>query len=170
MGALVRIRSGLASWSCPPGSSPSAARVRWQHTGLREALRNTEEALGQLVDSGRSGHAGWAARRRTWRRLASLERRLLAHFATEEAVDSLAAAVQDAPRYHARAAALRAQHPDLAAEMSRIRARARGSTSVEGWADVQLRFTSLAALLRAHEEAEDDIVYESLLDDLGTVD
>jgi hypothetical protein len=54
--------------------------------------------------------------------------------------------------------------------MSRIRARARGSASVEGWADVQLRFTSLAALLRAHEEAEDDIVYESLLDDLGTVD
>ena len=58
------------------------------------------------------------------------------------------------------------QHPDLAAEMSRVRARARSSTNVEGWADIQFRFTSLAALLRAHEEAEDDIVYESLLDDL----
>ena len=107
---------------------------------------------------------------RTCRRLTSLERRLLAHFAAEEAVDNLAAAVQAAPRYHARAAALRAQHPDLAAEMSRIRAQAHGSVNVEGWADVQSRFTSLAALLRAHEEAEDDIVYESLLDDLGTVD
>jgi hypothetical protein len=128
---------------------------------------NTGEAIRRVAESGEHGRA----ERRALRQLSALERRLRDHFTAEEAGGHLADALQAAPRYHARAAALLAQHPDLAAEMHRVRVQARGCTnSPDDWEEVHRSFVQLAELIAAHEEAENEIVSCSLRDDLGTGD
>lgn len=132
---------------------------------------NTGEAIRRVAESGEHGRAERRALRKLLRQLSSLERRLRDHFAAEEAGGHLADALQAAPRYHARAASLLAQHPDLTAEMHRVRVQARDcASSPEDWEEVHRSFVQLAELIAAHEEAESEIVRCSLQDDLGAGD
>jgi hypothetical protein len=148
----------------------SSERLSDEHSGLRDELVSTGRAIRQLAQSGETGRAGRRSTRRLLRQIAALERRLRGHFAAEEASGHLADALQAAPRYHARAEALLAQHPDLAAEMHRVRVQACGAATLPDWKEVQRSFVQLAELIAAHEQAETEIVSGSLQDDLGTGD
>ena len=76
-----------------------------------------------------------------------------------------------APRFHRQVEALRKQHAGFALEIGRIATLAQmASGGAESWQAVGRDFTAFAETLRAHEEAESEIMQSAFLEDLGTCD
>jgi hypothetical protein len=98
---------------------------------------------------------------------------LATHFTLEEAFGYLDDAIVTAPRLSERANSLRNEHEtlyisisDLADDAYRIVAERRGSTI-----PILLeRFRSFCRKLKAHEDAENELIMESLYDELGVGD
>lgn len=111
------------------------------------------------------------APRRARSALTGLARQFPAHFAREEAIGYLAEALEKAPRFNAHAEVLRRQHAHLTAEIGQIAGLARSArTAAPSWDVVGARFTAFSEAVRAHEEAENEIMRSAFLEDLGSGD
>lgn len=141
-----------------PTASPSLDRIRVQHF---EFKRRT----GQLRDVFEG--AALAGRRRAQldEQLASFDVVLNEHFALEEETGYFSDVLAVAPRLSAHAARLEQAHTGLRNQVAQLRARTRDASVP--WEDLRDRFRQLLAELRAHEVAEDELVNEAFMRDLG---
>lgn len=106
------------------------------------------------------------------RRLKHLASELPEHFAWEEAADGIfAKALGVAPRLERRVLALRRRHAPLRSEIQQILEDAGyAGVAPDAWQKVSKRFRAFAKALRDHERAEDRLIADAYLRDLGSGD
>lgn len=139
-----------------------------QHRDLMRRRRSVELELAGLEASSATGEQG----RKTWRRavslLTALRRELEQHFALEERAGLLEAATRVAPRLSRRAGRLAHQHAEMNERLARLLSDLLDSSCApERWARLVEAFASFSGLLLAHEQAEEELVREAFMDDLG---
>ena len=176
MGALEqlfkRLRfSGRSTETDSRNRRGPAEDLREQHEQLVLHLKQVHSSVEAGALEIRRGRRGHIRRRADAKAIAELEDRLSEHFRLEESGGYLADALRVAPRYHARAEVLRAQHDDLSAEMRGICELAGVSgRSLEAWSELEWRLGAFARRLREHERAENEITSDAFLEDIGTSD
>lgn len=105
------------------------------------------------------------------RALSELRSKLQIHFAAEETPEYLSEAVTAAPRLTVRAKALQQQHADFLATLEHVIANVLNSELAgDHLARERESLQKLISDLRRHERAEDDLLLESLDDDIGSGD
>lgn len=140
-----------------------AEEVRAQHDGLRALLAAIAEVL--LGVDYRSGVAVCLEL------VSSLRGELHTHFALEERGGYLRELLASAPRLTGRAEALRKDHARFlqgAAEVLEILRRA--ARDSRRWPEVARAFGQLRGSLLEHETAENRLIHEALLGDIGPSD
>lgn len=143
----------------------TARGPRSEHQSIAAAVKAMEARLKRLgdgkPDAGRSGEVV--------RGLEGLAREIVEHFAREEAPEGIfAKALVQAPRVERRVAAVRRQHGPLGTELARIVEDAGyAGVAPHAWQVVAERFHAFAETLCGHERAEEGILTDAYLDDLG---
>jgi hypothetical protein len=141
-----------------------------QHRDLMRRRRSVElelSALVSLAEKGR-GDESEAAVMRAMSLLTALRREFKEHFVLEEGAGLLAAAADAAPRLSRRASLLGREHADMDAALGRILQDLLSSQKApERWAALLESFGRLSETLLAHERAEEEMVREAFMDDLG---
>ena len=153
------------------GSAEGKATARWaraQHRAIGAWMVSIGGLLKELGEA--EPRADQTAE--ALRHLEYLARELSEHFAGEEAPDGMfAKALDAAPRLERRVLALRGQHAPLRAELKQIlEDAAYAGVAADVWRRVAEAFDVFAAGLRAHELAENRIVTDAYLEDLGAGD
>ena len=145
-------------------------QLEGQHRGLvrrRQSVELELSALGTLGERGQ-GDESELTLMRAVNLLAALRRELKEHFALEERAGLMAAATEAAPRLSGRADRLTREHADLSATVARILEDLLSSQKLpERWAALAESFARFSETLLAHERAEEEMVREAFLDDLG---
>lgn len=142
-------------------------RVYAQHIGLRRLLLSIRELLATV---GRAEDESWPAQQQAdaVALLCDLERELGRHFALEERVGPLAAALRAAPHLAARSRGLMEEHAGLREEVAKLAALARtAGARAADWQQVELEFRAFASALVAHERLEDEIIWSAWTQDRG---
>jgi hypothetical protein len=136
-----------------------------------EVLRQTVETLRPVLEAAAAPGAGDETRSDARALLTLLARELPTHFAFEERVGVLAAAVAEAPHLARRADSLLRDHGRLAKIAAAVRMRAdRAEDACERWEWVRDAFALLHGELLEHERGEGRILQQAYLDDLGSGD
>lgn len=166
---LARFRS---SGRRPDADGTDAVeRLRQQHQSLVGQLQKTQAGITGCSVEMRRGRRGSAGRRASVKAIADLEAKLVDHFQLEESEGHLIEALRQAPRFHGRVEALRAQHDVLAREMRSLCELAEISgRSVEAWSELDWRLAAFSRRLHAHERAENEIASDVFLEDIGEID
>jgi hypothetical protein len=148
--------------------SISTERVGRTSRNEHKAIRAVVEALARRLE----GEPDVQSSRRCLEGLEALGRQLAEHFAREEAPAGIfAMALAEAPRLERRVLAVRQQHEPLGAEIQEIITDAGyAGLAPEAWRAVAERFRGFAKSLRHHERAEDRILCDAYLSDLGSGD
>lgn len=145
-------------------SSPESGKfhhVQQQHRELADLLSQIETRLEQ-----RSGPIDEVVRL-----LGQLGDRLIKHFETEEAGGYFAEALTHAPRLFERANALMLQHPKMTLSSRKLAGAVDPETSPEEWWEQTAeRFREFRAELHQHERAEDRLIQEVYMRDIGSHD
>ena len=145
-------------------------QLEGQHRDLMRRRRSVEleiSALATLAEKER-GDEGEATLMRAMSQLTALRRELKEHFVLEERVGFLAAATEAAPRLSRRANRLSREHADMNAAVARILEDLLSSQKLpERWAALVESFARFSETLLAHEQAEEEIVREAFMEDLG---
>jgi hypothetical protein len=151
------------------GETAAGVRVREQHGTIRSGLRSIEAVLAKLAAASEPG-ADQAAR--AIQRLEGLARELRKHFAEEETDNGIfAKALAGAPRLERKVLALRKEHAPLALEVERILQDAGyAGLAPDAWGKVAAKFSAFAQALRHHETAENRLLSDAYLQDLGSGD
>jgi hypothetical protein len=138
-------------------------QIREQHFELQKRMREIEALLGESP----AGEDDPAARRsRLEEPFADLEGVLIEHFASEEQGGYFAEVLGVAPRLSGRVARLRRNHPAFRRRLTRLREHIRDPTIA--WPEVEDRVAALLKALADHESAENDLVHEAFMQDLGS--
>ena len=96
---------------------------------------------------------------------------LRSHFAEEEASDLFDEISAQTPRLAERASHLRAEHASLLQRALHVAERARSLQHVEGWWErIEEMYHRFCKELMHHETAENKLLQESYLDDIGAED
>lgn len=166
----TRERPGAAvSKAALPASPLSLAhRAREEHRVIGADLDAVEAQLTRLTKSAPDAdQAGEALRR-----IEHLARELPTHFAWEEAAGGIfAKALEVAPRLERSVLALRRRHGPLGSEIQQILEDAGyAGVAPDAWREVAKRFGVFARALRNHERAEDRLIADAYLQDLGSGD
>jgi hypothetical protein len=148
----------------------NAAFLREIKEDHRELRRLLDEAVGLLGQASKV--------RQPARRIVGLLERLrdqfALHFSLEEAFGYFEDAITVAPRLSVRAAALRSEHKALFLEICDVVDEAerllRGDSSPSTVRKIALKFVSFHHQFLAHEGAENDLILDSLNDDIGVGD
>lgn len=150
--------------SCTTGfDADYAAGVRVRHVGL---LALVHAIAGVLRETDTAGGCALAMQL-----LADLRDDLREHFALEEMGGYLSEIVSKAPRLTRRTQQLEKQHSVLAhCTEELVACAAHGVSAPEAWLEVERRFDALRAELMAHEAAENDLIREALMGDIGRGD
>jgi iron-sulfur cluster repair protein YtfE (RIC family) len=145
-------------------------QLEGQHRDLMRRRRSVERelsALAILAEEERGDEAEDTVMR-ALSLLTALRRELKEHFALEESVGFLAAAADAAPRLSRRASRLTREHADVDAALARLLQDLLSSQkSPERWATLLEVFAGLSETLLAHERAEEEMVRQAFMDDLG---
>jgi len=128
---------------------------------LKALLLSLEEAIAHCA-----AHPSAEAAAAALQRVTELEVQLPAHFAFEEAGGYLADALSAAPRLSRRAAHLMGDHEHLRHQLVEFAARAQRA-QLGGWSALSHPMHELSDALRRHELAENRLLRDALLDDLG---
>ena len=151
----------------PRSSAESAGArcARAQHGAIGAWLASIEGQLARL--SGVEPLAEQATL--TLGELEQLAHQLAEHFTREEAPDGIfAKALTRAPRLERRVLALRRQHEPLGAELEQVLEDAGyAGLAPDAWQRVAKALAAFARALRAHERAEDRLIADAYLEDLG---
>ncbi len=146
-------------------------QLEGQHRGLMRRRRSVELELSALVTLGEGGKGDESDELTLMRAvnlLAALRRELKEHFALEERAGFLVAATEAAPRLSRRASRLSREHADMNAAVARILEDLLSSQELpERWAALVESFARFSETLLAHERAEEEMVREAFMDDLG---
>jgi hypothetical protein len=145
--------------------SGGSRRAREEHQAIGADLDAIEALLTQLG-------ALESDAEQALRRLEHLARELPEHFSWEEAADGIFAKALDvAPRLERRVLALRKRHAPLGSEIQQILEDAGyAGVAPDAWRRVAKRFGAFAKALRNHERAEDRLIADAYLQDLGSGD
>lgn len=141
--------------------------IKEDHRELRRLLDDTVELLSQASKT-----------RMPPRKIVSLLERLrdqfAMHFSLEEAFGYFEDAIAVAPRLSGRADALRSEHRTLFTEICDVVEHAesllRADASPHAVKRISLKFVAFHHQYQAHEAAENDLILESLDDDIGVGD
>ncbi len=144
-------------------SRPPLEQIRAQHFELQRRMREVEALLG---DSGARGDDPAARRSRLEELFADFEGVLSDHFALEEQGGYFAEVVAVAPRLSGRVARLRRNHPAFRLRLTRMRKHIPDPTIA--WPEVEAQVAALLKALADHESAENDLVREAFMQDLGS--
>ena len=142
-------------------SHPPLDQIREQHIELRRRMREVEALLGDSA-----GDDVAARRGRLDELLADFEVALSEHFAIEEQGGYFAEVLAVAPRLSGRVARLGGNHPAFRRRLTRLRQHIPDPTIA--WPDVEARVAALLKALADHESAENDLVHEAFMQDLGS--
>ncbi|MCP4006279.1 MAG: hemerythrin domain-containing protein [bacterium] len=137
---------------------PSLDQIREQHLALEQTTNQLRDALENPAPEAKQ-RALFAEE------LARFEVSLNEHFALEEDGGYFADVLAVAPRLSARAAQLEQAHKDLCQQLARLRTRTKNPDSP--WEDVAKALRRFFAELKSHGSAEDDMVHEAFMRDLG---
>jgi hypothetical protein len=161
---------------CPSGEEGAIMELRilrqleGQHRDLGRRRRSVELELSTLASLAEkeSGPEVEATLMRAMSLLTALQRELKEHFVLEESAGLLAAAADAAPRLSRRVGLVGREHAELDVAAARILDDLLSSQrSPERWAVLLESFERLSESLLAHERAEEEIVREAFMDDLG---
>ena len=145
-------------------------QLEGQHRDLVRRRRSVELELSTLASFAEeeAGHEVEATLMRAMSLLTALHRELKEHFVLEESAGLLAAAADAAPRLSRRVSLVGREHAELDAGLARILDDLLSSQkSPERWAALLESFGRLSEALLAHERAEEEMVREAFMDDLG---
>jgi iron-sulfur cluster repair protein YtfE (RIC family) len=145
-------------------------QLEGQHRDLMRRRRSVERELSALaiLAEEEGGDEAEETVMRVLSLLTALRRELKEHFALEESVGFLAAAADAAPRLSRRASRLTREHADVDAALARLLQDLLSSQkSPERWATLLEVFAGLSETLLAHERAEEEMVRQAFMDDLG---
>jgi hypothetical protein len=134
-----------------------AASVEQQHDDLREFVARLEREIDALAGGDLSDEA------ETRRLIDSFCSLLTRHLQSEEDSGVLVQAAEAEPRLATRVEALLAEHEGLRQGIEGLEGGAPGGD----WSGFQARFVSFCGLLSLHEQAENEVLMEAYLDDLG---
>ena len=141
--------------------------IKEDNRQLRRLFSDADQILTQF----NGDHADWRQLHIT---LEDLCDQLAMHFALEEAYGYFDDAIDVAPRLSEHAEALRREHAHLFAnicELSQAVDRLmRQPSSARSFKSIELRFVSFRQQLQAHEARENELILQSLDDDLGVGD
>jgi iron-sulfur cluster repair protein YtfE (RIC family) len=145
-------------------------QLEGQHRDLMRRRRSVERELSALaiLAEEEGGDEAEETVMRVLSLLTALRRELKEHFALEESVGFLAAAADAAPRLSRRASRLTREHADVDAALARLLQDLLSSQKApERWATLLEVFAGLSETLLAHERAEEEMVRQAFMDDLG---
>lgn len=132
------------------------AQILAEHRRIRDLTRRLESNTGELHE--------------LLTRLAELRSALVAHFVVEEAPDGFYDMIRSmAPRQLGRVDQLKKEHQAFLADIEALAARARACLAGPV-AEVLGEAQALARWLRSHEAAEDDVLLDTVYNDLGQGD
>jgi iron-sulfur cluster repair protein YtfE (RIC family) len=139
-----------------------------QHRDLMRRRRSVELELSALGDLGTEGAESEAMLMRAMSLLTALRRELQEHFSLEESVGFLKAATEAAPRLSRRAGQIGREHAEMDAALGEILDGLLSSqTSPDRWPGLAESFAEFSRTLRVHEQAEEQVLREAFMDDLG---
>ncbi len=145
----------------PEPSELTFHKIQQQHQRLADLLNQIETLLEQ-----RSGPIDEVVRL-----LGQLGDQLTKHFETEEAGGYFAEALLHAPQLVERANALMLQHPRMTHSSRKLGGAVDPETSPEAWWEqTRERFVAFRAELHEHERAEDGLIQEVYMRDIGSHD
>jgi hypothetical protein len=163
-----RAGAGVSHAGLPASRQGPGRQAREAHRVIGADLDAVEAQLTRLTksepDADQAGEA--------LRGIEHLARELSTHFAWEEAAGGIFAKALDvAPRLERRVLGLRRRHGPLGSEIQQILEDA-GYAGVarDAWRRVAKRFGVFARALRNHERAEDRLIADAYLQDLGSGD
>ncbi len=138
-------------------------QIRAQHFELGRRMREVEALL---ADSGARRDDPAARRSRLEELFADFEGVLIEHFAIEEQGGYFAEVLAVAPRLSGRVSRLKRNHPAFRRRLTRLRKHIPDPTIA--WPEVEARVAALLKALADHESAENDLVHEAFMQDLGS--
>ncbi len=144
---------------------PPLERIRAQHFALRQQMR----ALEQLFEE-RNG-AGDSRVRKTLALLEGFDPALRDHFAVEERGGYFSEVLQVAPRLNRRAERLQQNHLEFRQRLNRLLELTRDAVGApDKWERVTVGVAEFLQQLSVHEDAENELVREAFMHDLGQGD
>ncbi len=144
---------------------PPLERIRAQHMALRQQIR----ALEQLFEQ-RNG-ADDLRVRRTLALLEGFDPTLREHFAVEERGGYFSEVLQVAPRLSRRAERLQQNHLEFSRRLDRLLELTRDAVGApDKWERVTAGVADFLRELNFHEDAENELVREAFMHDLGQGD
>ncbi|MDD4267980.1 MAG: hemerythrin domain-containing protein [Pirellulales bacterium] len=145
----------------PDPSELTFHKIQEQHRRLADLLKRIETLLER-----RSGPP-----QEVVQLLGQLGDQLVKHFETEETGGYFTEALLHAPQLVARANALMLQHPKMTQRSRELGGAADPETSPEAWWEqTRERFAAFRAELHEHERAEDGLIQEVYMRDIGSHD
>jgi len=158
---------GTRCLRCAPALEP-VTRMRSQHAGLRILLGSLDELICSLLESYRRDAADDGAQSAALALFSSLEFALENHFAMEEEGGYLSYVLAIAPRHSRKAETLCHQHAAFRKDVAKLAERARvAGCSASDWERIATDFREFSRVLLAHEQMENDLVADALLQDVG---
>lgn len=143
-------------------------QLQSQHRDLMRRRRSVELELSALVALAEKGEETERVLLRATSLLTALRRDLAEHLGLEERAGLLSAAAEAAPRLSRRARRLTRDHAQLESELARLLDDLLASQSApERWVDLAQGFGRFSEKLLAHEQAEDEVVHQAFMEDLG---
>jgi RNA polymerase-binding transcription factor DksA len=146
--------------------------LRGHHSSLRRTLFNVLHALNDTAERSVQADGDIATDAGRCRALlADLARHLPVRFEQEERAGQLVEALNTAPRFSRRAAALVRQHGEFVRRAEElVKDAERLGSDPSGLPGIRDRYREFALDLLGHEQIESDIVESAFLDDLGGID
>lgn len=144
-----------------------AGQMQMQHHDLSAMLLELLELVSQIRWRHASGQEAEIEAGACAVLLAHLERTLMRHFAAEERGGYLQDVLDAAPWLQRRVELLEGEHGALAAVLHRLCERVAGDAMPPDWSRVQADLQRFATHLLEHENVENRMMQQALLDDLG---
>ncbi len=158
---MVRVQESTAA-SSQEATQPVQGdwqQIQTDHESLRASAERLEGLLATLAEEA----AGAADGHEVLDLLGRFHVQLLDHLDREERQGVLERAVATEPRFARLAGRLRSEHDMLRTHSEAL---VRGAAQL-GWRPLHARFVEFHAIFVGHEEAENDVIWNANLEDLG---